>query len=330
VWPTEKREGAVPRATAPDPRAAEDRRHGPPAHAFSFGLGEGRIVAAEPGDEAAWDFSPGLPFWLGILEPDPPRDAWLDREAAEALAPERPFEAASSRGRTAAVVGALLATVAVALLARRGLRVACAALAGIAVAWSVAAWAAWGEPGAAARVVRVRAFTADGRAEIVTDTAVLVPFREGASLSFETGTGPCLPVARDRGEALATGLTLVEKDGRWRASDLDARPGRPVLVRAQAALALGPESRETRERVLAKGQRLRTRGGVPEQAGGQPLSTEELRYLLRHLAPPADEVAWSWSDGAPAGCRATGADGAPGSGTLVLAAVPRAGRRESP
>ncbi len=307
------------------------------------GKGWLHVFPAEVGDVSAWRFQKELVRYLDeILRRERP-SPWIDTAAFDALAPERPFARAASRARVVVIVGALIATVAVALLLKTKRRVAAAGIAGATVAWTVVAMMVWQKPAGAARIVRVRAFTADGRAEIVTDTAALVAFDREVDLAFETETGPALPVARRAGGAFKRAFILKEVQGAWALSSLRCAPGEVTLVRAVSVRAPGPDSRELMERVLARGDRAR----VTELSSGrrriEPVAGELsplVRYLLDRFALPAlragvatakpprggggEEIAWAWVDGAPEGAVAPGTDASPGSGTLLVAAVRRA------
>ena len=275
---------------------------------------------------------PTEPFapWAG--RGGPQLNPWLDARAADELAPARPFAEASGRARTIVVVAALFSTVALALLLRQDRRIVAAAVAGAAVLWTAIAVLAWREPAGAARIVRARAFTADGCAEIVTDNAVLATFpdRERPRLSYETDLAPPLPVAHSLGEALSRSFRLEKDAGVWRLSRLVTRPGAVEVVRSRAARPLDDESSALRGRVLAEGKRVRVtavgRGRRRLEPVGHGLAPD-VAYLLRELAPPAlpagaSEMAWLWIDGAPPGARAPGLDAAPGSGTLLVATFP--------
>ena len=83
-----------------------------------------------------------------------------------------------------------------------------------------------------------------------------------------------------------------------------------------------------RTRTLARGDRAR----VEELPGGRRRLTFEgeepsadVRYLIERFTPSADNLAWLWIEGEPEGVRLLPEgriDPAPGSGTLVIAAVP--------
>jgi hypothetical protein len=248
--------------------------------------------------------------------------------ASEALAPDRPFEPAADRAETVAMVGALAACVAVAILTKKRRLVAAAILGGVAVAWALLAAAAFDRPSAAVRVMRVCAFTGDGRAEIVTDTAIFVSFGKDASAGLESTAGPLLPVVHREGEIPDVRYALGCKGGIWRISDVRVRRGAPAVVRSRVARKVDEHSNSLRTQVLAHGNRVR----VEELSGGRcrlefrrEYPARHIRYLLEEFAPPGEELTWLWIEGGPEGVRVlpgVGVDAAAGSGTLVVAAAP--------
>jgi len=306
--------------TEADPRVVE----------FPLGSGRCAVLAGEPDDRSPWlaeetgqllDGSSADSF-LGPAR----ADALVDAAAFGALGSDRPFARASARARTIAIVGALLVTVCAVLLAGRRRAIAGVVLGGAVAAWALVALLVWREPVAVARIVRVRAVSADGRAEVVTDTAALMAFDREATLSFETPTGPPLPVARRPGRAFDEPFELRERAGVWRLSSLNVSPASPYLVRATGTREVDPNAEALRGLVLADGARLRVTtlpGGGRKLSGAETLP-RDVRYLLERFAPPCDTLAWSWSDGAPEGASAPECDIAPGSGVLVIAGIPAA------
>jgi len=298
---------------------------------FPVGLGRCVIFADGPTDERPW-LGEEMERLLDASGKDafvvrPSSGLFVDAGAFGALEADRPFALGGARGRTVALVGALVATVAAALLAGKRRAVAGAVLCCVGVGWALVALLVWREPTAAARFVRVRALSADGRAEAVADTAVMVAFDREAALSFETPTGPPLPVARRPGKAFAEPFVLEGPKGpagAWRISGLEVSASRPYLVRASAASGAGPDTSALRMRVLEEGARVgvTTLPGGGRKLGGADGLARDVRYLLERFAPPCDELAWVWIDGAPEGADAPECDVAPGSGTLVVAGVP--------
>jgi hypothetical protein len=301
---------------------------------ISLGLGRAALVidASRGHDDAPPWLAAELGKLLGAEEADsflgPSRaGAFVDTAAFTALEADRPFARAGARARTVAIMGALIVTVCAALIARKGRRIAACAIGGAAVAWAGLALIVWQEPVAAARVVRVRALSADGRAEAVADTAMLIAFDREATLAFGTETGPPLPVARRPGEAFAEPFILEGADrgaAAWRLSSLSVYPEEPFFVRATSAREVGPDGERMRAHVIENGTHVRV---TTLPGGGRKLSADcelprDVGYLLERFAPQCDGIAWVWVDGAPEGALAPGCDLALGSGTLVIAAVP--------
>jgi len=322
-------------AALPSARIRSGTEAEPRVIEFPLGLGRCAVVAGRPDGESTSlpeDIAKDLSKLLGEGRTDPflapPRaGALVDAAAFGALGPGRPFARASARARTVAIVGALLVTVCAVLVAGRRGAIAGVVLGGAVAGWALVALLAWQEPVAAARVVRVRAMSADGRAEAVTDTAVFVVFDRDATLSLETPTGPPLPLARRPGSAFDEPFELRAPTGgagAWSLSSLKVSPTGPYLVRATAARAVGADGGALRERVLVDGARLRVTtlpGGARKLSGADDLP-RDVRYLLERFAPPCDTLAWSWFEGAPEGISARGCDVAPGSGMLIVAGSP--------
>jgi hypothetical protein len=294
-----------------DPRVVE----------FPLGLGRCAVLADRPAGESPW-----LAAELAKLLGRSRAGVFVDSAAFGALAVDRPFARGAMRARTVAIVGALIVTVCAALIAKKRTRVAAVVIGAAAVAWAGVALLAWREPVAAARVVRVRSFSADGRAEAVADTAMLIAFGRRATLAFETETAPPLPVARRPGQAFAEPFVLAEREGAWRLSSLSVYPEEPFIVRAASAREADADAEALRGRVLAEGTRVKV---TTLPGGGRKLSADtelprDIRYLLERFAPPCTELAWVWVDGAPEGAHAPGCDTSPSSGTLVIVGVPTA------
>ncbi|MHC4506420.1 MAG: hypothetical protein ACYTFI_24255, partial [Planctomycetota bacterium] len=286
---------------------------------YSCTIGGGRlhVFPVEVGDASAWRSRKGLVRYFGEIVGRKREVPWIDAAAFDALAPARPFSRGASRARTVAIAGALVAMVAVALLARRTRRLAGAGIAGTAVAWAIIATVVWQRPPGASRIVRARAFTADGRAEVVTDSAVLAAFEKETAFAFETTTGPVLPVARRAGEAAAKAFVLEERGLRrahssrdtWRISSLRCPQGEIAIARAVAAREPAPESTPLRKRLLVRGARVRITDLPGGRRKAEPVSGAlpvHVRYLLERLAPSAPEVAWAWVEGMPEGARVPG------------------------
>jgi hypothetical protein len=322
------------RAALPAARVSAGTDADPRVVEFHLGLGRCAVVAAGPGETPPW-LAAEFERLLGGARADPflgpPRaGAFVDTAAFGALEVDRPFARGAMRARTVAIVGALLVTVCAALMAKKSRRVAGGVLGAATVAWTVVALLAWREPLAAARVVRVRAFSADGRAEAAADTAMLTAFDGEVTLAFETDAAPPLPVARRPGEAFAESFVLGKSEGdagAWRISSLNVYPGEPFIVRATSTREVGPDAEALRKHALAEGARVKVitlpGGGRKLSAGGE--FPRDMRYLLERFAPRCSELAWVWVEGAPEGARAPGCDTSPGSGTLVIAGVPTAG-----
>ena len=291
---------------------------------FSFGLGHANAYAAEPADGQAWRRPPWLPGASRAAKGDP----WVDAATFRELAPDRPFSSAADRAKTVVLIAALAACVAVAVFIRKRRALAAAVVGGGALAWAIMAALIWSAPVGAARVVRVRAFTGYGRAEIVTDTAVLTAFGKEARIGVETSTGPAFPVTRREGELLSVPYELARRGDSWLISELRARKGTPAVVRSRLARGLDEEAESLRTRTLARGDHV----GVEKLPGGRCRLTFEgeepsadVRYLIERFTPSADNLAWLWIEGEPEGVRLLPEgriDPAPGSGTLVIAAVP--------
>jgi len=222
------------RAAFPTSRVRAGTDTDPRAIDFPLGLGRCAVLAGELDGKFAAE--------LAKLLGRPRAGMFVDAAAFGALEVDRPFARGAMRARTVAIVGALLVTVCAALLAKKRARVAGGVIGAAAVAWAAAALLAWQEPVAAARVVRVRAFSAAGRAEAVADTAWLLAFDSDPSLAFETDTAPPLPVARRPGKASAEAFVLGRADGDaavWRISSLGVYPEEPYIVRTSS----GPHRR---------------------------------------------------------------------------------------
>ncbi len=308
--------------TDTDPRAIE----------FPLGLGRCAVLPGKPDGKLAAEFAAELAKLAELLG-RPRTGMFVDAAAFGALDVDRPFARGAMRARTVAIVGALIVTVCVALIAKKRVRVAGGVIGAAAVAWTAIALVTWREPVAAARVVRVRALSADGRAEAVADTAMLIAFGRRATLAFETDTAPPLPVARRPGQAFAEPFVLRGRESAWRISSLSVYPEEPFIVRATSAREAGPDAEALRKRVLAEGARVKV---TTLPGGGRKLSADtdlprDVRYLLERFAPPCSEtheLAWVWVEGSPEGARAPGCDTAPGSGTLVIVGVPLAGESD--
>lgn len=320
--------GPAPRTWADWPGGASGaiREEGLPERVeLPFGLGRLVVFAAEPGDPRPWG-APTAGFLSGFLAAR--AEPWLDPDAFEALAPERPFAAAASRGRTAAIVGGLLAGVAASLLSRARRRLALAALAAVAIAWALVVTLIWGPSPGSARLLRVRLFTADGRAEVVTDTAVLTSLGAG-TLGFECGTGPPIAVARRVGEAAA--YSLVEHGGVWRALGAPAGAGEHLLFRTRSVRSrVRSETDADSElvtRVLSRGSPARLLPlpeGTPRCDSAGEEIPGDIRHMLERSGARAGELAWVWQEGVPEGLRTSGGvELAPGSGTLFVAERPQ-------
>jgi hypothetical protein len=311
------------RSTLPESILRAGTEEAPRVVEFPFGLGRAAIVAAEPGEAPEWRRKEAKRLLEDLLTPRGPTGdpSLLTLDAAEG---GRPFAAAASRARALALVAALLLTVAVALSARLSRRTAALVAGGTGLALAAASALLWGAPAGAARVVRVRAFTADGRAEIVTEAAVLFAFDGKRELAFETETAPTLPIERGWARISEMPFVLEEREDSWRTCGLRSEPGAPALVGGRSAGGLDAGSDAVRTYCLARGGRVR----APLLPGGrrriEPLGEAppvDLRRLIERFAPPGEEVAWAWAEGPPPGTRAPGLDWSPGSGTLILAAV---------
>ena len=260
------------------PGSQEHRVEGlPPEVSFPFGLGRMLVFAAEPGDASKWADKGASARFLRASE-RASADVWIDARAFRRLAPDHPFESAADRAKTVALIGALLASVVVALLATKKRPVAAVTMTGAQLVWAAIAAFAFKEPEGAIRVLRVRALTADGHAEVVTDTAVFTAFRKDSTLCFKTPTGPVLPVAHRQGDRLASPFWLGRMGNAWRLRGLPVGRDMLAVARATSARAVDADSDSLRLRVLARGRRA----GVETLPGG------EVRLAFRGEEPASD------------------------------------------
>jgi hypothetical protein len=296
-----------------------------------LGLGRSLLYGVEPGDHSRWRGRKSGLDWPSTWGRRPAGDHWVDARAFTELAPDHPFRSSADRAKTVVLVAALVGCATVAVFIRKRKVIAAAVVGGCALAWATVAALVWSAPVGAARVVRVRAFTACGRAEVVTDTVVLAALGEDARVDVETSTGPAYPVGRREGELLGVPYELARRGDSWLISELRARGGAPTVVRSRLARGLDEEAESLRTRTLASGEHVSVEklpgGRCRIEAQGEPPSPH-IGYLLEglaRLARPGGQLAWLWIDGEPEGVRLLPEgriDPAPGSGTLVIAAVP--------
>jgi hypothetical protein len=282
-------------------------------------FGFGRVVAfAAETDDHVWQ-SDAAAHMIADLCERPVRSLWVDAPAFDVFPPGRPFGIASQRSAAAAVMGAVIVTLAVVLSSSRSRRTAVLSVGVSGLAGVVLILALWLQAAGSVRAVVAIVFSPDGRAQAVLGTYAVSVAQDRGPITIESAASPLRPIGRREGALGAQEFALGRAEDHWRLDVGSPEAGGMVLARSWEATEITEENRRWRERVGAEGTpALATGRDLVGQSPAQRGAAELVTYLVRRMGLQPERTAWQWRDGWPGGLAAPGFDSAPGSGYLVL------------